>query len=99
MKHTKGPWRTIGETMVYGPDDYCVAVTRSDHWVSCRDIDECLANARLIAAAPSMLSAIEAYLNLDVNCSQQEDLAALSKLKAVINWAKGGMTPEGIDHI
>ena len=93
MTHTPGPWKTIGETMIYGPDDYCIAVTRSDHWVSCRDIDECLANARLIAASPSLLSAIESYLDLDVNCSQQDDLTALSLLKAVISWAKGGPMP------
>lgn len=94
MTHTPGPWRTIGETMVYGPDNYCVAVTTSDHWVSRRDIDEALANARLIAAAPSLLSAIEAYLDLDVNCSQQEDTAALSRVKSAIALAKGGAMME-----
>jgi hypothetical protein len=48
MKHTHTPWKTVGETLVYGQDNYCIAATMSDHWVSNRDIDESLANAQHI---------------------------------------------------
>jgi hypothetical protein len=92
MTHTPGPWKTIGETMIYGPDDYCVAVTRSDHWASCRDIDECLANARLIAAAPDLLAALELAQTQIVNhCDVGVDewIACTKAISAAIARAKG----------
>ena len=64
-KHTPGPWGPISEE--YGncerdieyPDDrdHCLAV------VQCGDPDELLANARLIAAAPELLAALEHVLD------------------------------------
>ncbi len=66
-KHTPGPWKVDLETgeieaqgavlgTIYGADDYpCCEEDVSE---------ECRANARLIAAAPEMLDALKACLNM-----------------------------------
>jgi hypothetical protein len=58
--HTPGQWKRIGETAIYGDDSQCIAVTESRTWIYNRDIDTAAANARLIAAAPDLLAALEA---------------------------------------
>ena len=54
--HTKGPWRLNGKRVEYGPiiagDGFCVAIVSRDP----REAEE---NARLIAAAPALLEALE----------------------------------------
>jgi hypothetical protein len=75
MKYTPTPWKTVGETLVYGQDNYCIAATMSDHWVSNRDIDESLANAQhivrcinshddLVSALKSLLLEAEAFASV-----------------------------------
>jgi hypothetical protein len=56
MKHTPGPWTVNGLVVVSLSED-CVV-----HLPSMTDtpIDECRANARLIAAAPDLLAACKA---------------------------------------
>ena len=67
-EHTPGPWDydptgddkriCVGIGLVDGPNGYDVAEVYSD---DC-DPDEALANARLIAAAPDLLEALEGLL-------------------------------------
>jgi hypothetical protein len=54
--HTPGPWivDAYGDVTANGED---VA-----HVVSYYGVDECIANARLIAAAPEMLAALRGFL-------------------------------------
>ena len=75
-RHTPGPW----------------VITRNGHgWIVQRETElayylaqvvmqpthaETEANARLMAAAPELLAALERLRDLDVNCSQEEDRAA-----------------------
>ena len=56
-KHTPGPWHVINEWNVSGPE-YEVA----NGSIMVRDDDESAANARLIAAAPDLLKALEIAL-------------------------------------
>ena len=89
MSHTPGPWRTGSEGfIILGRDDWLVA----DCQYTPLRRDENRANARLIAAAPSLLQTLE-----DV----RDDIALLlkeggrleyydfSRIDAVIAEAKG----------
>jgi len=53
--HTPGPWAVDDEIFVSGPDGVSIFGGSSPH----RDDVECMANARLAAAAPDMLKALE----------------------------------------
>jgi hypothetical protein len=66
-QHTKGPWKfgSSNDDSVYkrnigGSDGYHVAVASS------REDDEVDANARLIAAAPDLLEALQSIVDMDV---------------------------------
>ena len=66
-QHTKGPWQfgSSNDDSVYkrnigGSDGYHVAVASS------REDDEVDANARLIAAAPDLLEALQSIVDMDV---------------------------------
>ena len=56
--HTPGPWITNGYRYIYGPDYYILCDVGPIDIVSS-------ANARLIAAAPELLAALKALLQLD----------------------------------
>ena len=62
-QHTPGPWRIDRQEIsasIYGPDNELVVAGEFDGWgcpFGCRD--EGLSNARLIAAAPELLEALE----------------------------------------
>lgn len=58
-KHTPGPWHTGGklDAIVYAPDGYAVAGCQTYHGL--RDEACTAANARLIAAAPELLEALD----------------------------------------
>lgn len=76
VKHTPGPWRVeAGTTLIWGncnPDDhstrgmgYPIAEARinpSGNWSTGPYADEGEANARLIAAAPDLLEALESIV-------------------------------------
>jgi len=80
MKHTQGKWKA-NQPITKGPEKltrwesrissntWCVATARGD------SIDECMANAQLIAAAPGLLEALKAT-RLALRCS----LDAISEL-------------------
>ncbi len=63
-KHRPGPWRYIDDstpgTLELGLHDYCVET--SDGNISVADLISFEADARLIAAAPDLLEALEAMI-------------------------------------
>lgn len=53
-KHTHGPWHVTSTGCVWGADSLVAAVYGDDP--ECKKDDRMIANARLIAAAPDLLS-------------------------------------------
>ena len=111
-KHTPGPWQSqhafdidgvltiIGN--VDGPDDGQYHYTRVADVADTRYDAEMLANARLIAASPDLLDALELMVSAHPVCShpmggegspvrrqQEEQRAAVVKARAVIAQARG----------
>lgn len=95
-KHTPGPWKVEMKTMVMaGRRSICSAGGYSQNFDTEKVAAENQANARLIAAAPDMLEALEAYIRVwgqpPVDRfsydSAWED--AWKKARAAINKAKG----------
>lgn len=86
-KQTQGEWKILGDLYTVSDDDgWPVAITA----LGMRDADECLANARLIAAAPDLLVALKrlsSKANFDgyddhpegCGCCIHEALAAIAK--------------------
>jgi ABC-type transport system involved in cytochrome bd biosynthesis fused ATPase/permease subunit len=96
MAHTPAPWIACnvgdygdydGRCRVILGDDLRIAVTLGDH-------DEGDANARLIAAAPCLLEALERCLNFIENTEGEmgETLPCGERARAAIARAKGGDT-------
>lgn len=96
-KHTPGPWRVEiedGIPVIWAhPNSYDIAIVAVD-WEPVRhqgpeDIDNGTkaANARLIAAAPDLLAALEMLLN-ETNAGTWDCLPA-DKARAAIAKAKG----------
>jgi hypothetical protein len=89
--HTPAPWsldRLYNGPTVYvvGSDGVSVANLRKHPE---RDDAEMQANAKLIAAAPELLAALIRLRDLDVNCTQAEDVAAWAQAHAAIAKAQG----------
>ena len=91
-KHTPGPWtiksniNELGNCELIVKKDYSlIAETfwRLDNDTGIRSHDEREANARLIAAAPALLEALEFAVD------DPDDVAALDKAKAAITLATG----------
>jgi hypothetical protein len=63
-QHTPGPWEHDGNGMIYGPpiNDDAVLVCDLLPDMSDEMTDEMKANARLIAAAPDLLAALENFV-------------------------------------
>lgn len=87
-KHTPGPWERTGRLAVYGEGDFvAICSTRYERtadpaeypWPS--NIQESVANARLIAAAPEMYEMLERYRG-EQHCW---DADAIDKLMAKID--------------
>ena len=89
--HTAGPWPIeptgdgkriiIGKGLVEGPNGYEVAEVYSDDCQ--REVAE--ANARLIAAAPELLEALEHIINGALSLprfAEEQALAALAKARS-----------------
>ena len=89
-EHTPGPWKTRGTygTAIGRPfDPYaCIANTLATPFVS--PAQRC-ANARLIAAAPEMLAALEAITAPGLAVTLEGAYDAWQKVYAAIDKAKG----------
>lgn len=86
-KHTPGPWSEFGpgNPQVYGGDPVRrIAVLDRQTGAS---MDECYANARLIAAAPELLAALEGVRDFWAGGDCPEDL--WEELTTAIAKAKG----------
>ena len=100
--HTPGPWNVDGSNIT-GPDDHNIGIVSGPHTIGASDAalesrmreharDE--ANARLIAAAPDLLAALESLMQhfvgdrTAVNCLGGAGIAA-DVARAAIAKAKG----------
>ncbi len=99
--HTPGPWYVAHHSDIDGGQSidirHCCDIPPSTpqiHQIA-RLPENALANARLIAAAPDLLSALESAFNAiawDIpsgNLSGQEEEALLDVIRATIDKAKG----------
>jgi hypothetical protein len=88
MEHTPGPWKTES-TLIWAPDAKAVIAQVSElrtsdtvkftpPSISSPDFHEIVANARLIAAAPELLGALEAIAKMHID--GDTDHAQLSAL-------------------
>ena len=82
--HTQGPWVAVGDYVeAHDLDEPLSVCTLAD----CGDATQ--VNARLIAAAPDLLAALEDMLNLTLD---EDDIAVssrIAKARAAIAKAKG----------
>jgi hypothetical protein len=104
-KHTPGPWRIVidddgnslsGRPMIAAAPELDCAIVHWDgfeqeFWESARGKKEMHANARLIAAAPDLLEALERCLNFIENTESEmgDTLECGDKARAAIAKAKG----------
>ena len=94
MNHTPGPWHydpdgEVWATRVNGQD-----VTICPEWLWARSLrDEGMANARLIAAAPELLEALQDLLEfLDPNECIGDEWALVARAKVAVDKALGRST-------
>jgi len=90
-KHTQGEWQVVfnGNAAYIGaPGDRNRTVARIEFDAALFD-EEDAANARLIAAAPGMLEALEAYLNYYGDAMNDEESAIKERAQSAINKARG----------
>ena len=83
-EHTPGPWIVVGHK-VYAPEDcehHPVADCTTNH--TCREEWEVEANAKLIAAAPTLLNALKVLADVAERQGIPCDAA-----RAAINYATG----------
>ena len=94
MSHTPGPWKHEDRTYVYalneqGSNRFYVDVQRGRANGELTQLAELLANARLIAAAPDLLAALELARSwVAIRLGDTHD--DLQKIDAAIRKAKGG---------
>lgn len=92
-KHTPGPWHHTtmlhGVQGIYGPDRYMVA----DAGNTRRSVAEQVANARLIAAAPELLEALQECITEDgaVAFASEDFYKAKQRLMAINNIARAAI--------
>lgn len=97
--HTPGPWRIQGDhgklwIETNANDDTIAEVHRRKEKGSVYSCDEAMANARLIAAAPEMLEALELLLDgrhCQITMLRSDGPIPTDKARAAIAKAKGEM--------
>ena len=94
--HTMGPWRfnDYGE-IICGPEDDELRIAELAPWEK-RHISEMTANARLIAAAPDMLTALNGMLTfygMNEDSHHETQRAVHNAARAAIAKAKGFNQP------
>lgn len=89
MTHTQGPWSYIGNgDVVAKSDKYCGGEKDiASVFLTVNDEDE--ANARLIAAAPDLLAALNTWL-AQYSAEEYEDCPEVVQTRAAIAKATGG---------
>ena len=99
-KHTEGPWKVDGKTElcitnVHDRSKYVGSASIMGSKDNCKELyEEAKANARLMAAAPELLEALEAiqkHWNYEGNAYGMDDelLPIMKKAKQAIAKAKG----------
>lgn len=85
-KHTPGPWKAVkcGVTNTIETNNGASLLAMMDHYT-----DEDEANAKLMAAAPEMLEALEELKATNSYWWQDVDENLLVKIESVIKKAKG----------
>ena len=92
-QHTQGPWQVLHDASVVGPDevqeDGGIHVQSIARMALCQEL---MANARLIAAAPELLEALETAQMALIGYTHQNDITrnAMVKICAAIAKAKVG---------
>jgi hypothetical protein len=87
LKHTPGPWFMEAEpydSYYQISDDFSTTLAQVEAWDGDNDeevMGEAKANARLIAAAPELLQALEGMLEIFVDSDQLSDLEDLETVK------------------
>ncbi len=84
-KHTPGPWITQGDTYVTVNSLIIAHCKQSGHIT----LDETIANAHLIAAAPDLLAALERVIDCHVTGINPLSDAAILSARAAIAKARG----------
>lgn len=91
-KHTPGPWTANKPTRDNGRAEIhagCMLVAQAFNWMLDAEGDEqCWADARLIAAAPDLLEALERLL-ADADVRDAAEAGALKQARAAITKATG----------
>lgn len=87
MNHTSGPW----QVQITGGEVECVSGAGPGLWavVQGPDYDTRAANARLIAAAPDLLEALEAIAEMTHNAAGGMHAEIYDAARAAIAKAKG----------
>lgn len=94
-KHTPGPWSSDWQFIVANdpngvhPDIYIAEISESDDEGRVASDEQQQANARLIAAAPELLKALEDALAYMVDYKKCQNEGLLNDMRAAIAKAKG----------
>lgn len=92
-KYTPGPWQMHDEDYapeeIYGDLEHVEGHARGTQVCTCEPCDQMIANARLIAAAPELLSAAEHILALLDHPTWSVTILDADVLRAAIAKAKG----------
>jgi hypothetical protein len=97
IEHTPGPWKDFVDD-----DGYLIVQMDAAHTVMLGDMEStcgtCHANARLIAAAPELLDALEGLLGIAADYMENtgknpNDFFSITDARAVIAKAKGEDVP------
>lgn len=86
VNHTKGPWTNEGNLTVFGYNG--LAVAHTSNAIKNFDMDECVANARLISSAPELLEALKLFVSA-VEDGETETFTAYSAARKAIAKAIG----------
>lgn len=97
VKHTQGPWKLIQMeprklvVRVKGPIVSGIAATISTDWVHPDQCEEQCANARLIAAAPLLLAALQAWKDLKKDYTRLKGQYPAGTCNAEDAWGEYGL--------
>lgn len=91
MKHTSGPWIAVGGLVEVENDNIPDICTCNPHDFGQahlkRNVLEVLSNARLIAAAPDLLNALQEFIDCGANAGN--NAALIAQCRAAIAKATG----------